>query len=1069
MASQFQRWLSGFSTYRSYNLGVLCNDQEIQEEYAEARERGRLPFNRSKVIFLGDARVGKTSLRRALTGETFRENEASTEGIETRMHESTEVDSTWHISKDNRHNYCELASAWLTAQKCTSEKRKIGKRSLSSDYKRSSLKATVAKYCEDAIYIIRLYLSVQLLCIIPLCNIFSNGFAPVEWFLFLGMTIAGLDFLTDAYRFGTGVALVLFMEHFIRCYLTVDAVFLFCKTFFTNIPILSYFTFMILFLSIGFVLGVLFGCGFRTGLAFGLCLLHPPEWAIRKDQMMVFDFTKGVSTFLAKAPINPGHVTALLLLRSWTLILGRLPSKTTTDSTFLMLSLLAMSVLLSIAIPEPDVILSLLGSILLFFGKSTGEFIGREIDAKLNVNYFTYKGIGTLMGLVAGYFMGWTFNLTSIFSPTFLVFLSVLTHPIIEMCGYWKVKSQTFPVIDIRDAFREQKRGLTHLPTRLSLWDFAGDDLYYCTHHVFLASHAIYLLVFNLKEATQDKYKQLNRILFWFNSISIHAKDKDSVIFLVGTHRDSVGLSDQEDIDQYLSEKLYANFCDRLKVNPNRRLVFMVENSVVNDTEMSRMKTLISSIIHEAEYMTREYPIKYLNFYKLILNKRNKDKSRYLSQIISSYTDVGQDASKKCGITSEDGIQDLLSFFHRAGEIIYQPDDPVLEQYVVFDPQLLVDIMKVLMNIPPRDKRSQKVSPYWLKLEQHGVLHSSLIKHIIKPFNVPMNVIISLLTAYDLICPILQQPTETTDKLFSVPCLMPHYSIMKEGDSDTVLEDWWISSEDEETYYFDFGYLRPDAVFSRLLARCLNEDQVRDQSRKREVFRDVGKFIVDSELLVKLELKHHLPQQNLIKVTVQRPIGTDSRKCITWLIDHVKTIRRRDFKYLKFKFGVLCPNQHHTYSENERKLHIVELASQPDCKLRETGSFNFLCESQNYVMEVFKSRNTPRTGTHDTIVAVMHPDGKVIDMPPTLHKKICNNLNVESVVAGDWRDLAAEIGCSMEEVRVFSSSRNPCGEVLHYWSTRCPVTIKELIEVLQRPSLDRKDLVSLIEKHIVYS
>ncbi|XP_070562801.1 uncharacterized protein [Ptychodera flava] len=1070
MASQFQRWLSGFSTFRSYNLGVLSNDEEIKEVYAEARGHGKLPFNRSKVIFLGDARVGKTSLRRALTGETFRENEASTEGIETRMYASTEVDSAWHMSADNSHNDFEFASAWYTALKSTSEKRKRGKRPLSNDYNRSSLKVTTAKYFKDAFYIFRLYLTFQLLCIIPLCDIFSYGFAPFEWFLFLAATIAGLDFLTEAYRYGTGVALVLFIEHYIRCYLTVDAVILFCKSLFSNVTVLNYFTFMILFLSIGFVSGVLFGCGFRTGLAFGLCLLHPPEWAIQRDLTMVFDFTKGVSTFLAMAPITLGHVIGLILVRSWTLIMGRLPSKLTTDLTFLILSVFSMSVALSIAIPEPKVTLSLLGSVLLFFGKTTGEFMGREIDAKLNVHYFIYKGIGTLIGLVAGYFMGWTFTLTSNASPTFLVFLmSVLTHPIIEMCGFWKVKSQTFPVIDVRDAFRAQKKGLKHLPTKLSLWDFAGDELYYCTHHVFLASHAVYLLVFNLEEAAKDKYKQLNRILFWLNSISIHAKDKNSLIFLVGTHRDSVGLSDQEDIDQCLYENLYGNFCDRLKLNPKRRLVFMVENSVANDIEMYRIKYLISSTVNKAEYITKEYPIKYLNFYKLILSKKNKDNNRHFCQSISSYTDVGQYASMECGISNDDDFRDLLSFFHRAGEIIYQAGDPILEQYVVFDPQLLVDVMKVLMNIPPNYKRLQKVAPYWLKLEQHGILHSSLIEHIVKPFNVPMNVIISLLTAYDLICPTIQQPTESTDELFSVPCLMPRYSSMIKEASGTATEDWWISSEDEEMYYFDFGYWRPDAVFSRLLARCLNEDQLRDRPRMRQVFYDVGKLTVDSKILVKLELLHHIPEQNLIKVTVQRSRGTDSRKCIAWLIDHLEVIRRRDFKYLEYKFGILCPIEDHRTPELQGKLHVVKLASQLDCHLREAGPFNFLCEGQNHVVDVFKSRNASRTGIQDMFVSVMHPDGKVIDMPPTLHKQLCNNLNVESVVAGDWRDLAAEIGCSMEDVRVFSHCKNPCGEVLHYWSTRCPVTIKELIDVLQRPSLSRVDLVLLLKNHIVYS
>ncbi|XP_070562810.1 uncharacterized protein [Ptychodera flava] len=1048
MASHFQRWLSGFSTYRSYNLGVLCDDEEIKQTYIETGRRGKFPFNRSKVMFLGDARVGKTSLRRALTGERFQKNEASTEGVETRMYEAVEVDKTWRTCKDNSHTDFEFVSAWFAALISTSSNRQRGESTVGNEY------------CRDVMYVIRFLLQVQLLCIVPLCYIFSYGFAPFEWFVFLGMYIAGLDFVTEAYRFGSDVAVLFLIENYIRCYFTVDAVFLFFKTLASNNTVLNYFTYFMFFLSIGYVLGVLCGCGLRSGLAFGICLLHPPMWCSSQDQTFELDFTKVVSSYTGTVEIFLSYVIGLILVRSWTLLLGRLPLKPKTDLTFLTLSVLTMSAVLSITISEPNVPISLLASIVLVFGKSTGTFIGREIDAKLNMGYFTYKCTGTLIGLLMGYFMGWTFLLPSNFSPAFLVFLmSILTHPLVEMYGFWKVNSQSLPIKKIRDAFKALRGGSQNLPTRLSLWDFAGDKLYHCTHHVFLASHAIYLLVFNLEEAVHNKTRQLNRILFWLHSISSHAKDRDSVIFLVGTHRDSVGLSDQEDIDTYLRENLYDNFCRCLVVNSDTRLVFMVENSAQKDTEIPKIKKRISSKILEADYMTREFPIKYLNFYKQILSKRKES-------TISSYNDVGKVVSRECGIMNDDDFRELLSFFHCAGEIIYQPDDPVLEQYVVFDPQLLVDIMKVLVNIPARDKRSQDVAEYWLKLEQEGILHSSLIDHIVNHFSVPKDAIIRLLTAYDLICPIDQQPTGTTDELFSVPYLMPRYSRMIKEASGTAMEDWWISSEDEETYYFDFGYLRPDAVFTRLLARCLG-DRLDDQSSTRQVFYDVGQFAFDLDIHVKLELLNHLPEQNLIKVTVQRSSDTDSKLLITRLIEHVQAIKRRDFKHLKYTFGVLCPARYHRNHRLQGKFHIVKLASQLDCRLRKTEPFNFLCEGQCHVVEVFKSSNTTTSRTHHTATKMMQLDGRVADMPPTLHRKICDKLNVQGVLGRDWRDIASEIGCSIEDVQLFSNSENPCGEVLYYWSTLYPVTIREFVEVLQR--LPRADIVSLIEDHIVSS
>lgn len=50
----------------------------------------------------------------------------------------------------------------------------------------------------------------------------------------------------------------------------------------------------------------------------------------------------------------------------------------------------------------------------------------------------------------------------------------------------------------------------------LSLWDFAGQDVYFTTHQFFLSSRAVYMLVFSLVKRDTEK-----RLEFWLESLKV--------------------------------------------------------------------------------------------------------------------------------------------------------------------------------------------------------------------------------------------------------------------------------------------------------------------------------------------------------------------------------------------------------------------------------------------------------------------------------------------------------------------------------------------------------------------
>ncbi|XP_023930482.1 uncharacterized protein LOC106159696 [Lingula anatina] len=88
---------------------------------------------------------------------------------------------------------------------------------------------------------------------------------------------------------------------------------------------------------------------------------------------------------------------------------------------------------------------------------------------------------------------------------------------------------------------------------QVTIWDFAGQDVYYTTHQTFLSERIIYLLVFRLDQDLDDKIrvyrgeKTLKEfIMFWLNSIHMHTigklreEDKNAMpyVLIIGTHKD---------------------------------------------------------------------------------------------------------------------------------------------------------------------------------------------------------------------------------------------------------------------------------------------------------------------------------------------------------------------------------------------------------------------------------------------------------------------------------------------------------------------------------------------------
>lgn len=173
----------------------------------------------------------------------------------------------------------------------------------------------------------------------------------------------------------------------------------------------------------------------------------------------------------------------------------------------------------------------------------------------------------------------------------------------------------------------------------LSLWDFAGQHLYYASHSVFLSARAVYILVYNLNKnllATAEpcvrqgvndirldnanNETNLDNLLSWLVSIhNIRSSANKNVahqrrklpyqrppVIIVGTNLD------QPFEEVATTEKrIKDSIIDKEYVKHVITTFFAVDNSTENDEGVQKLRDKIMEVLKGEPYMPEEVPLRY--------------------------------------------------------------------------------------------------------------------------------------------------------------------------------------------------------------------------------------------------------------------------------------------------------------------------------------------------------------------------------------------------------------------------------------------------------------------------
>ena len=173
----------------------------------------------------------------------------------------------------------------------------------------------------------------------------------------------------------------------------------------------------------------------------------------------------------------------------------------------------------------------------------------------------------------------------------------------------------------------------------LTLWDFAGQHLYYASHSVFLSGRAVYILVYNLNKnllATAEPCARqgivdipldnpndesnLDNLLSWLVSVHcIRSDTKKNVahkgaeqsylrpsVIIVGTNSDQP-FEAIETAENYIKNSILNKEYEGHVIAP----FFAVNNTTENDEGVQNLSHKVTKVLKDEPYMGEEVPLRY--------------------------------------------------------------------------------------------------------------------------------------------------------------------------------------------------------------------------------------------------------------------------------------------------------------------------------------------------------------------------------------------------------------------------------------------------------------------------
>ncbi|XP_078607861.1 uncharacterized protein LOC144879882 isoform X2 [Branchiostoma floridae x Branchiostoma japonicum] len=1017
----------------------LAGSSAAQDVFQQDAIQGSLPIRHSTVSFLGDARAGKTSLEKHLLDKSFDPTEEATKGLEFDLVQTdiTKVGEGWQTVHEGPYSRYNTGRAHYVALQILRE-----------------IKSVVhpPKFLGPAtIALLNYALAMALITIITLFSVgFQLGFGVALLLKIVIFKLLGQSYYISAI-YGIDIIVVHLVFDFFTRYGLLRSIFIaFGNEESAAYPYIQYVMFVTAIVIFSFVVVLPWPVGGRPGIALAFCVMCAPTQLHFDDLVSHFQFTEDVSphTCLLAASIFVGVVVSSSGRRVSALFV-------------LLLTVLGITNTADIESESLDSMLSLVG------GVSAGATGYMTCEIMKSLSNFSRRGlqieilmgpIGFVYGIGLCWFYGWRIVLPSTWTDGYYIVPNIIAMFIIVQVErrrvYWASQEiNSYPAILVGRSIRTLDQ-VKDLPFKFTLIDFAGDTVYHCTHHLFLSNLAIHLIVFNMERLDQEP-DYIRRICYWVQSVIVHVQNPNPHIFIVATHSNSLPVERTKFLSNKISKALLSNetFTQFIAGRPDsiNDIVFCVENSISlrKDDQARLLRKTIMEVASSSFKSKRQVPIKWLKISDFVSKYKSSSTDTCLLDKRTLFEKLRQEGVVEAEDMGEE-FEEMLKFYDEIGEI------KVMDDVVVLNLKALVQLVVAIVDLNCDD-------------HELGIVHVSTLRRVWKSL-MAENFLsaIALFKRYDILCPISQEQ-------YLVPLLLE--TIAKKGKQETKGTDhgasaFWDPADLDTILYFKFYRFYPEAIFLRLLARCLSISQkTHDIGRgaDRDIYRNVGRFYQGHDFYYKIELMCQSVEQNMIQVTAKCAPNRSPHSLLSRLHKDLQQIRDRDFPYLNYTVGLPCPVCRFGCSQEGGREptppHILRIAGHDEELPRPGKKVTLLCRGKAFEVDLGERQPTldaePMTPGKSSKTSEQKCGSALLDPSTTQHLSIL--LDPPAPIFGNnWRALADELGLCFQDICYIETKHNPTEMVLDMYHKNTPTANTDQIHRALL-DIDRPDAAELMQ------
>ena len=322
----------------------------------------------------------------------------------------------------------------------------------------------------------------------------------------------------------------------------------------------------------------------------------------------------------------------------------------------------------------------------------------------------------------------------------------------------------------------------------VTVLDYAGQHVFYATHHLCLSKAGFYYVVFDASQPLDGKTPSVfrvrkgeivqvplfddetnfDRLFEWMSAVHIMESDHSHRImlfdvvgiaspamFLVGTHADKLreqpGLLERQDelMRHQLEGTVLAEHIVWASVD---RMCFYVDNTQTDpqsgtvDPQVCLLRQMTEEVARKVAQQ-HKLPLTWLKFEQEVRDMKVLDETK---KAVSA-EELFRLAKKAANIKTKEEFEVLLHYLSNRAVLLYHPKALKSgEEEVVLDVEWLISqlqkVVTIHTDVPPKFKNDV------MRTVQRGIMTAALIRHLLSESGPAQRLIICLMNHFDLLC-----------------------------------------------------------------------------------------------------------------------------------------------------------------------------------------------------------------------------------------------------------------------------------------------------------------------------